>query len=148
MTSTLRPRWSMELPGQFGPVGRDMDQMFDHLFGKGNGHQASPLFAPASLWEEEDRWCIEFDLPGVRQDDIDVTVEKNSLRLTAGRRAPQEDRKYTHQERAYGQIQRAITLPETIDSERIEAGLKDGVLTVYLAKKPELQPKKIQVKAN
>jgi len=148
MLSTLKPRWSMTLPGQFGPVGRDMDQMFDQLFGNGNGQEASPPLAPASLWEEEDRWCVEFDLPGIRQEDIDVTMEKNALRLTAERRAPQEDRKYAHQERAYGQIQRVITLPETVDSERIEAALKDGILSVYLAKRPELQPKKIQVKAN
>jgi HSP20 family protein len=148
MTSTLKPRWSMTLPRQFGPVGCDMDQMFDQLFGNGNGHESAPPLASASLWEEEQRWCIEFDLPGIQQDDIDVTVEKNVLRLTAERRAPQEDRKYAHQERTYGQIQRAIALPETVDSERIEAALKDGVLHVYLAKKPELQSKKIQVKAS
>jgi len=147
MTSTLKPRWSTTLPGEFGPLGRDMD-LFDHLFGKGIGHEVSPPLAPASLWEEQDRWCIEFDLPGIQQDDIDVTLEKNILRLTAERRAPQEDRRFTHQERAYGQIQRVITLPETVDSERIEATLKDGVLQLYLAKKPELQPKKISVRAN
>ena len=48
----------------------------------------------------------------------------------------------------YGPIQRLISLPETVDPERIEAELKDGVLRLTLAKKPELQPKKIQVKAS
>jgi len=123
-----------------------MDQLFDHFFGNSNGNGnagASPLFAPASLWEEEDRWCVEVDLPGVKQEDIDITLEKNSLKLTAERRASQEDRKFWHQERGYGKIERLITLPETVDPDSIEAELKEGVLRLYLAKRPELQPKKI-----
>jgi HSP20 family protein len=126
-----------------------MDELFDHFFGgSGNGQTPAPVFAPASLWEEEGRWCVEFDLPGVKQEDIDVTLEKNTLKLTAERHAPQEDRKFWHQERGYGRIERMITLPETVDPERIEAELKDGVLRLHLAKKPELQPKKIQVKTS
>jgi HSP20 family protein len=148
MVNTLKSRWSVP-----HSVQREMDQLFDHFFGPvtgsgGNGESASQVFAPASLWEEENQWCIEFDLPGVKQEDIDVTLEKNSLRLTAQRNAPQEERKYFHQERNYGQIQRLISLPETVDPERIEAELKDGVLRLTLAKRPELQPKKIQVKAS
>jgi len=129
-----------------------MDQLFDHFFGGvnggGNGETATGIFAPASLWEEEGRWCVEVDLPGVKQEDIDVTLEKSALKLTAERRVPQEDRKFWHQERTYGKIERLITLPETVDPEAIEAELKDGVLRLYLAKRPELQPKKIQVKAS
>jgi HSP20 family protein len=148
MTSTLRPRWTT-----FPRSVREMDEMFEHFFGgtangNGNGQTAAPVFAPASLWEEEGRWSIEFDLPGVKLEDIDVTLEKNALTLTAERRAPQEDRKFWHQERGYGRIERVITLPETVDPEGIEAELKDGVLRLYLAKKPELQPKKIQVKTS
>jgi len=129
-----------------------MDQLFDHFFGNtsgnGNGSPAAQVFAPASLWEEEGRWCVEVDLPGVKQEDIDITLEKNSLKLTAERRAPQEERKFWHQERAYGKIERLITLPETVDPDSIEAELKEGVLQLYLAKRPELQPKKIQIKAS
>ena len=147
MTSTLTPRWSVMLPRQFENVTREMDQVFDHFFGNGNRHESAP-FAPATLWEEEGRWCVEFDLPGVKQEDIDVTLENNALRLTAERGAPQDDRKIWYQERAYGKIERMITLPETVDPERIEAELKEGVLRLHLAKRPELQPKKIQVKAN
>ena len=147
MTSTLKPRWSVLLPRQLENVTREMDQVFDHFFGGSNG-QSAPPYAPATLWEEEGRWCVEIDLPGVKQEDIDVTLEKNALRLAAERKAPQEDRKFWHQERAYGKIERLITLPETIDPDAIEAELKDGVLHLHLAKRAELQPKKIQVKAN
>ena len=148
MATTLRPRWSVP-----HSVQREMDQLFDHFFGgvhggSGNGERAAQVFAPASLWEEEGRWCVEVDLPGVKQEDIDVTLEKNALKVTAERRAPQEDRKLWHQERTYGKIERLITLPETVDPEAIEAELKEGVLRLHLAKRPELQPKKIQVKAS
>jgi HSP20 family protein len=150
MSRTLSPRWSVTLPGRFVTAGREMDQMFEHLFGNGNGNGGteSMAIAPASLWEEENRWCLEIDLPGVQRDDIDITVEKNALRLTAERRGPQEERAYHHHERAYGQIQRMFMLPEAIDAEQIEAELACGVLRLSLAKKPELQPKKIQVKSN
>jgi HSP20 family protein len=123
-----------------------MDQVFEHFFGNANGERSGQVLAPASLWEEQGRWCVEVDLPGVQLDDIDVTLEKNALRVSANRKPPQEERKFWHQERAYGVIQRQITLPETVDPERIEAELKDGVLRLSLAKRPELQPRKIQVK--
>lgn len=145
MVNSLKSRWSVPHSMQ-----REMDQLFDHFFGPaiGNGETTSRVSAPASLWEEENQWCVEIDLPGVKQEDIDVTLEKNALRLTAQRPAPQENRKFFHQERSYGQIQRLISLPETVDPERIDAELKDGVLRLTLAKRPELQPKKIQVKGN
>jgi HSP20 family protein len=123
-----------------------MDQIFDHFFGPSNGEKSSSVFAPSALWEEEGRWGLEVELPGVQLDDIDITLEKDALRVTAERRAPQDVRKYVHQERGYGKVQRLIKLPETVDPDNIEAELKDGVLRLYLKKRPELQPKKIQVK--
>jgi HSP20 family protein len=145
MTNTLKPRWSVVLPKTFDSVQREMDQMFDGLFRNG---ATGAYFAPASLWEEEGSWRVEVDLPGVKQEDVDLTLEKNSLRITAERKGPAEDRKFWHQERAYGRIDRLITLPETVDADSISAELKDGVLSLTLTKRPESQPRKIQVKAN
>ena len=146
MVNTVQPRWSAGLPQS---IQREMDQVFGHFFGEGNGNgqSAARAIAPAALWEEENRWCVEIDLPGVKQEDIDVTLEKNALRLTAERKAP-HDTRFFHQERPYGKFERLITLPETVDPEGIQAELKDGVLRLSLTKRPELQPKKIQVKAS
>jgi HSP20 family protein len=143
MTHACKPRWSVAFPDS---VEREMNQIFDHFFGPTNGEKSSPAFAPSSLWEEEGRWGLEVELPGVQLDDIDITLEKDALRVTAERRAPEAGRKFVHQERAYGKVQRLIKLPETVDPDNIEAELKDGVLRLYLQKRPELQPKKIQVK--
>jgi HSP20 family protein len=144
MVGTLKPRWSVMFPKPFEAVQNEMDQLFDNVF---NGSTRG-WSAPASLWEEEGRWCVEVDLPGVQLADVDVTLEKNSLRISAERKPVDENRKFWHQERAFGRIDRLITLPETVDPDGIEAELKDGVLRLHLAKRPESQPRKINVKTN
>jgi len=143
MAHACKPRWSVAFPDS---VQREMDQIFDHFFGPSNGETTASVFAPSSLWEEEGRWGLEVELPGVQLDDVDITLEKDALRITAERRPNADGRKYVHQERAYGKVQRLIKLPDTVDPDNIEAELKDGVLRLFLKKRPELQPKKIQVK--
>src|SRR3954471_23620770 len=146
MVGTLKPRWSVLFPRQLNRFEPDMDQLIERFMG-GNGHEtAEKAYPAANLWEEEGRWCVELELPGVKQEDIDITLEKNSLRVAALRKAPAGERSYWHQERTYGQFERLFTLPETVDPAGIEAELADGVLHLTLAKKPEAQPKKIEVK--
>jgi HSP20 family protein len=147
MVGTLKPRWSVMFPKPFDVVPREMDELVGQFFGNGNGHAHVGMQAPAALWEEDGRWCVEVDLPGVAQEDVEVTLEKNTLSIAAERKAP-EDRKFWHQERSYGKIQRLITLPESVDPNSIEAELKDGVLHLALSKRPETQPKKIAIKAS
>ncbi|MFN0021413.1 MAG: Hsp20/alpha crystallin family protein [Pirellulaceae bacterium] len=145
MVGTLKPRWSVLFPRQLSHFERDMDQLLERFAGNGNGSPAASG-VPANLWEEEGKWCVELELPGVKQDAIDITLEKNVLRVAATRTAPEGERKYWHAERTYGQFERHFTLPETVDPEGIDAGLADGVLHLTLIKKPEAQPKKIEVK--
>lgn len=144
VNSSLKPRWSMVLPKPFDLVQREMDQMLGQVVG---GQNVDRVWrAPVSLWEEEGRWCVEMDLPGVKQEQLDITLDKNTLRIAAERKPADEDRKYWHEERGFGQIERLINLPETVDSDAIEAELKDGVLLVTIGKKPEAQPRKISIK--
>ena len=134
-------------PRQFDAVSRELDQVLDHVLTNGQ-ENATKWCAPATLWEDEGRWCVEVDLPGVGIDDIDVTLDNSTLRLIAERQRPRAERKFFHQERAYGRIERIIRLPESVNPDAIEAELKEGVLRLSLAKRAELQPKKIQVKTN
>ena len=144
VNASLKPRWSMVLPKPFDLVQREMDQMFAHVAG---GESAGRSWrAPVSLWEEEGRWCVEMDLPGVKQEQLDITLDKNTLRIAAERTPAEVERKYWHEERGFGQIERLINLPETVDADSIEAELKDGVLMVVIGKKPEAQPRKISIK--
>lgn len=142
MSVAMKPRWSVMFPSTFG---REVNDLFDTFVHGPNG--APAWQAPAAIWEEDGRWCLEIELPGVKQEDVDVTLDRNTLRVVAERRAI-DDRKYFHQERAYGRIERLITLPETVDADGIEAELRDGVLMLALAKRPELQPRKISIKAS
>lgn len=146
MSTTLKPRFAFAFPSPLAQMEREMDQLMGRFFGDGNGQRDIAMSAPANLWEEEGKWCVEIELPGVQQGDLDVTLEKGTLRITAQRPAPEGQRKYWHQERGYGRLERIFNLPETVDPEGIEAELHDGVLKLTLAKRPEAQPRKIEVR--
>ncbi len=105
-------------------------------------------FAPAvDAVETEDAFVLTCDLPGVRAADLEAKVSDSHL-VIAGRRAPApvgEKDEYCFAERAYGPFERVFELPEGIDSDRIRADLKDGVLTLRLPKLVEQPPRSIPV---
>ena len=145
MSTALKPRFAFAVPRPLADMEREMDQLMGRFFGANGNREQAAWCAPSSLWEEEGHWYVELELPGVKQEDIEVTLEKNTLRIVAERKAPEAERKYWHQERVYGRFERLFTLPETIDPERIDAELVEGVLRLTLAKKPEAQPRRIAV---
>ena len=145
MLHSCKPRWTLAFPRTLDSVSRDVEQAFEQLV-SGNG-LARAFSAPTNLWEEEGQWRVEVELPGIKQEQIELTLEKNQLKIAAERLAPENDRKYAHQERGYGRVERLITLPETVDAESIEAELHDGILNLTFKKKPEAQPRKISVKS-
>ncbi len=148
MTCTLRnqPRWSVLFPKPIASMEREMDQLVNYFFTPDGARGSATVQAPANLWEEEGNWHVEVELPGIKQEDIDVTLEKNTLRIAAERKAPEGERKFWHQERSLGRVERVFTLPQTVDQEGIDAELRDGVLYLRLAKKPEAQPKRIGIR--
>ena len=92
--------------------------------------------APAvDVVEQDDKFEVYADLPGVKQEDVDVQVEKDVLTIRGERKG----------ERLAGAFSRVFTLPKHIDVEKIAASLKDGVLTLTLPKRPEAQPRQIKV---
>jgi HSP20 family protein len=107
-------------------------------------------FAPAfEVKETQDAFVFKADMPGIQEKDLEVKLTQNRLSIS-GKREQEKSEKgetfYTY-ERSYGSFARAFTLPEGVDGENIKAELKEGVLTLTLPKRPELQPKKIAVKA-
>jgi HSP20 family protein len=99
-----------------------------------------------SVWEDEGAWHIEMDVPGVARDDVELTYDKGELCITAERKAPLEKKAGSTDERRYGKMVRTVSLPESVDPDTIDAQLADGVLHVSVSKKPEAQPKRIEVK--
>jgi HSP20 family protein len=117
----------------------------------GEARTAEATFHPSfEVFERKDGYVFKADLPGVKQDDLDITLTEKRLTITGKREAEertQGDRYYAY-ERSYGSFTRTFTLPDGVDAEHVAADLKDGVLTLVIPKKPDIQPKKISVKAN
>lgn len=108
-------------------------------------------FMPAfEVKETKDSFEFRADIPGVNEDDIEITVTGNRLTISGSREAEVEDRsdRYFATERLYGSFVRTFTLPDGVDSEHVAASLANGVLCVSVPKKPESQPKKIAVTAS
>jgi HSP20 family protein len=99
--------------------------------------------------ETKDAFTFKADLPGMKPEDIDVKINQNRLTVSGKREAEKTDKGDTYYtyERSYGAFTRTFTLPEGVDADKIEANLENGVLTMKLPKKPESQPKQIDVKA-
>jgi len=99
--------------------------------------------------EDANGFVVTADMPGMREGDIDISITGNRLSIS-GRREEEkreESKAYSTRERSFGAFSRSFVLPETIDAERIEATLQDGVLELTVPKRPESQPKKIPLHA-
>lgn len=105
-------------------------------------------FAPRfDVKETNSAYVFKADLPGVKESDLDISLTGNQLRISGERseeKVEESDRSYVS-EVSYGSFSRVFTLPEGCDSEHAAADMKDGVLTLTLPKKPEVQPKKISI---
>ena len=124
---------------------REFSDLFDRLFDGAAAAGATALSTPASVWEQDDHYHIEMDVPGVKGENLDVTLEDGRLSVSTKRVRQDEGRSYIHDERRYGEMTRTVTLPETVDPESIKAEHRDGVLHVTVAKRPEVKPRKIEV---
>ncbi len=115
----------------------------------GNGDPRRPVeWAPAvDIHDDAAKIQLTADLPGVEQKDVEISVENNVLTLRGERKAEQKGDAdgYHRYERVYGSFTRAFTLPSTVDTEKVSAEMKNGVLTVTLPKRPEAQPRTIKI---
>jgi HSP20 family protein len=116
------------------------------LFNNEPTYSFSPAF---EVKETKEAYLFKADVPGVKEQDIEVTMTGNRLTISGNRNEEKEEKTETYYscERKYGTFSRSYTLPEGSDFEHIHADLKAGVLTVAVPKLPEVQPKKISVKA-
>lgn len=97
--------------------------------------------------ESSDAYQFKADLPGILEADLEISLESNRLTV-AGKReteAVNEGERWHLSERSHGNFSRTFTLPEDVDSEKVVAELRNGVLTLMVPKRPEVRPKKISV---
>jgi HSP20 family protein len=120
---------------------RDFDRLTQQLLGTTN----RPAVMPMDAWREGDRFVIEFDLPGVAKESIDLDVERNVLTVRAERVARNGDWEALASERPRGQFSRQLVLGDNLDLDRIEAAYADGVLRLVVPVAERAKPRKIEI---
>lgn len=125
------------------------DDFFNRFFRAVEDRENGPVgWAPrADVRELDGAYQIDVELPGMTKKDIDLTFEDRVLTISGERVFQDEDnaKGFRRFERAYGKFSRSFTLPNTVNSEGIEAKFKDGILTITVPKAPEVQPKRIAI---
>ncbi|MHB1517292.1 MAG: Hsp20/alpha crystallin family protein [Acidimicrobiales bacterium] len=110
------------------------------------GTPARPAAMPIDAYRKEDSFLVQFDLPGVHSEAIDLTVEKNVLTVHAERNRPEaEGVEMLVAERPQGTFTRQLFLGETLDTDRIEAEYTDGVLTLRIPVAENAKPRKVEI---
>jgi HSP20 family protein len=130
------------------PFSADFDRLFNTLFDR-SASAAHGWTPPMDLVEAEDHFLLRADLPGMREEDVNIEVRDNTLRISGERKAEhdQRERGWYRLERQFGKFSRALTLPEGINPDTIEASFDHGVLEVKIPKPEERKPRRIEIKA-
>ena len=132
------------------PVNR-IGTLFDRFFGNDffSDFLPTPAFQattlPLEMWQDEENVYVEVELPGMRQEDVEVSVHDGLLHIKGERKA--EERKNRHTTRSYGRFEQVVSLPAAVDTSAVEAKLAHGLLQVCLPKRPEARPTRIAIKA-
>jgi HSP20 family protein len=123
---------------------RELDRLTQQVFGA-NGTAARPSAMPMDAWRDGDTLVVEFDLPGVNPDSIDLDVERNVVTVRAERPLPAVDADMLAAERPRGVFSRQLVLGDNLDTEHIAAGYDAGVLTLRVPVAEQAKPRKILV---
>ena len=109
------------------------------------GTAARPAVMPMDAWREGDSFFVEFDLPGIDQDSLDLDIERNVVTVRAERPAVDPNREMLATERPRGIFSRQLVLGENLDTERIEASYQEGVLRLRVPVAERAKPRKITI---
>jgi len=101
---------------------------------------------PIDLFEDKDSFIVRAELPGMKKEDIDLSLHDGSLSISGERKSEEKDAEAYRAERFFGRFQRTITFPALVAADQAKAQYKDGILTVKLPKTEEAKPKHIDVK--
>jgi HSP20 family protein len=133
---------------------RQLDSLFAHALGRHGQWQgavmdSSPAWAPTlDISERKDAYLVTVELPGVKLDDLTITLEDGMLTIQGERQFAQDaaEQQFHRVERRYGAFRRSITLPAHVQADAVQATVEDGVLQIVVPKAEEAKPKRIQVR--
>ena len=128
-------------------IQEEMNRLFDTSMRRGRRTFDSEYIAPCDIYEEKDKLVVCMDLPGLRKDDVSVTLQEGVLTVKGERKLQAaKDATYYTQERISGTFTRTVQLPVAVDAGKIDAHFRDGVLEIAMPKTEEAKPKQIEVK--
>ncbi len=147
-----RYRWYIDrspFVSEFGKLQREMTRLWDQAYPQEASSDGIGVFPLANVREDHDNYYVSAEIPGVDEKNLDITVASDSLTITGERAIDTEaDVSYHRRERIAGKFSRVITLNNRINSDKVEASLKNGVLTVTIGKAEETKPKQITITAS
>lgn len=129
------------------PMASAFDSLFNDMMGSWG--VSSSRIPPVDITENEHAYVLEAELPGYKQEEVKVSIEKHVLRLSSSKQSTKEEeegKKCLVTERCYQSFERSFSLPEDVNENQIEGEFADGILKVTLPKQEVAQPKKIEVK--
>jgi HSP20 family protein len=120
---------------------RELDRLTQQVLGTA----ARPAVMPMDAWRDGEQFIVEFDLPGVSADSLDLDVERNVLTVRAERPALDQSREMVSAERPRGVFSRQLFLGENLDTDKIEASYHDGVLRLTIPVAEKAKPRRIEI---
>jgi len=147
-----RYRWYIDgspFVSEFGKLQREMTRLWDQVYPQNGSSEGPGVFPPVNVREDRDSFFVTAEIPGVQEKDLEVTAVSGGLTIKGERTIDvKEGVSHHRRERDAGKFSRVITMGDRIDPDKVEANLKNGVLTVKIGKAEEAKPKQITIKAN
>jgi HSP20 family protein len=120
---------------------RELDRFAQQVLGTAS----RPAVMPMDAWREGEEFFVEFDLPGINADSLDIDIERNVVTVRAERPGVDPDRDMLASERPRGVFSRQLVLGENLDTEKIEAAYHEGVLRLHIPVAEKAKPRKISI---
>ena len=136
-----------EMPAVQGSLNRFFDDPFFRISRMADDSEMGMWNPAVDIYEKDDHFMIKAELPGVDKNDIKIDLKDRLLTLSGERTYDNEvnEENYYRRERTYGKFQRAFTLPADVDSDKIKAEYKDGVLQIEVPKPEEKKAKRVTI---
>ena len=133
--------------GEMDRLRRELNALIDGSYGNSLTEPSAGVFPLINVTEDANNFYIRAELPGIKAEELDISVTGDSFSISGERKIPEEqaDSKYHRRERESGSFSRILNLPSQIDTSKVEAGTSDGILKVTLPKSEAAKPKQISV---
>jgi HSP20 family protein len=128
-------------------VRNELDRLFDLSWSGRDSGLFSGWSPSLDVFDEKDQFVVNVELPGLKKEEIDLSFQDGALSISGERKQVKENKEGEtfRSERYFGKFQRSVTLPAAVDSAKISASYKDGILSVFLPKSEAAKPKQIAV---